>query len=174
MVKLFSNAARALTTAASALALAVGALTLAPAPTLADDTVPSQEYFSYYYLDSAREKGFTGKGVTIALIDGEVDTSAPELAGATVIDKTPCTVTSGPTPRATARPWPRSWSPKSTESHPTQHSLPTEPPSLRTGTRRSPIAQRTTTATRSTRPEMADQPGHHRRRSNHQHLCNKW
>jgi putative thermostable alkaline protease len=33
--------------------------------------------------------------VTIALIDGEVDTSAPELAGATVIDKTPCTVTSG-------------------------------------------------------------------------------
>ena len=46
MVKLFSNAARALTTAASALALAVGALTLAPAPTLADDAVPSQDYFS--------------------------------------------------------------------------------------------------------------------------------
>ena len=41
MVKLFSNAARALTPAASALALAVGALTLAPAPTLADDAVPS-------------------------------------------------------------------------------------------------------------------------------------
>ena len=39
------RAARALTTAASALALATGVLTLAPAPTQADDAVPSQEYF---------------------------------------------------------------------------------------------------------------------------------
>ena len=96
MVKLFSNAARALTTAASALALAVGALTLAPAPTLADDTVPSQEYFSYYYLDSAREKGFTGKGVTIALIDGPVNTSAPALKGAKITDKSRCTIEASP------------------------------------------------------------------------------
>ena len=92
MVKLFSNAARALTTAASALALAVGALTLAPAPTLADDAVPSQDYFSYYYLDSAREKGFTGKGVTIALIDGPVNTSAPALKGAKITDKSRCAI----------------------------------------------------------------------------------
>ena len=41
------RAARALTTAVSALALAVGALTLAPTPALADDAVPSQDYFSY-------------------------------------------------------------------------------------------------------------------------------
>ena len=71
------RAARALTTAASALALAVGALALAPAPTHAADPITTQEYFSYYHLDSARQKGYTGKGVTIALIDGPVDTSAP-------------------------------------------------------------------------------------------------
>ena len=71
------RAARALTTAASALALVVGALTLAPAPAHAADPITTQEYFSYYYLDAAREKGYTGKGITIALIDGPVDTSAP-------------------------------------------------------------------------------------------------
>ena len=64
------RAARALITAASALALAVGALTVAPAPAHAADPITTQEYFSYYHLDSARQKGYTGKGVTIALIDG--------------------------------------------------------------------------------------------------------
>ena len=111
MVKLFSNAVlrspfnheertgravRFLTTAVSALALAAGALTLVPAPTLADDAVPSQEYFSYYYLDSAREKGFTGKGVTIALIAGPVDTSDPALKGASITDKSRCTIEASP------------------------------------------------------------------------------
>ena len=86
------RAARALTTAASALVLAAGALTLAPAPAHADDGVPSQEYFSYYHLDSARQKGYTGKGVTIALIDAGVNTSEPALKGANVTDKSRCTV----------------------------------------------------------------------------------
>ena len=76
------RAARALTTAASTLALAAGALTLAPAPAHAADPITTQEYFSYYGFDAAREKGYTGKGITIALFDGPVDTSAPELAGA--------------------------------------------------------------------------------------------
>ena len=86
------RAARALTTTASALALAVGALTLAPAPAHAADPITTQEYFSYYHLDSARQKGYTGKGMTIALIDGPVDTSAPELAGANITDKSRCTL----------------------------------------------------------------------------------
>ena len=87
------RAARALTTAASTLALAVGALTVvAPAPTHAADPITTQEYFSYYHLDTARQKGYTGKGVTIALIDGPVDTSAPELAGANITDKSRCTI----------------------------------------------------------------------------------
>ena len=90
------RAARALTTAASALALAVGALTLAPAPAHAADPITTQEYFSYYHLDSAREKGYTGKGITIALFDGPVDTSAPELAGANIVDKSRCTVNDNP------------------------------------------------------------------------------
>ena len=86
------RAARALTTTTSALALAAGALTLAPAPAHAADPITTQEYFSYYHLDSARQKGYTGKGITIALIDGPVDTNAPELAGATIIDKSRCTI----------------------------------------------------------------------------------
>ena len=83
---------------AMTLALAAGAIALPAAPTHAADpiTAADQSYFAYYKLDQARAKGYTGKGVTIALIDGEVDTSAPELAGATIIDKSPCTVASGP------------------------------------------------------------------------------
>ena len=84
------RAARALTTAACALALATGALAATPAPARADDTITTQEYFSYYKLDSTRAKGYTGKGVTIAMIDGPVDTSTPELAGANITVKTPC------------------------------------------------------------------------------------
>ena len=84
------RAARALTTAACALALATGALAATPSPARADDTITTQDYFSYYKLDSTRAKGYTGTGVTIAMIDGPVDTSAPELAGANITVKTPC------------------------------------------------------------------------------------
>ena len=90
------RAARALTTAASALALAVGALAVAPVPAHAADPITTQEYFSYYGFDAAREKGYTGKGITIALFDGPVDTSAPELAGANIVDKSRCTVNDSP------------------------------------------------------------------------------
>ncbi len=91
------RAARALTTAVSALALAVGALTMAPAPAHAADPITTQEYFSYYHLDKAREKGYTGKGITIALIDTPVDLSDPELAGANIVDKSRCTLEASPT-----------------------------------------------------------------------------
>ena len=90
------RAARALTTVASALALAAGALTVAPAPAHADGAVPSQEYFSYYHFDTARAKGYTGKGVTIAVIDGPVDTSNPALKGANITDKSRCTIQDSP------------------------------------------------------------------------------
>ena len=84
------RAARALTTAACALALSVGALAVSPSSARADDTITTQDYFSFYKLDQARAKGYTGQGVTIAMIDGTVDTSAPELAGANITVKTPC------------------------------------------------------------------------------------
>ncbi len=86
------RAARALTTGLSALGLAVGALAVVPAPARAEDVITTQEYFSYYHLDTARAKGYTGKGVTIALFDGPVDTSAPELKGASITDKSRCTI----------------------------------------------------------------------------------
>ena len=85
------RAARVLTTAVCALALSVGAVAVAPSSARADDTITTQDYFSYYKLDQARAKGYTGKGVTIAMIDGTVDTSAPELAGANITVKTACT-----------------------------------------------------------------------------------
>ena len=74
------RAARVLTTAVCALALSVGAVAVVPSSARADDTITTQDYFSYYKLDQARAKGYTGKGVTIAMVDGPVDTSAPELA----------------------------------------------------------------------------------------------
>ena len=84
------RAARVLTTAVCALALSVGAVAVVPSSARADDTITTQDYFSYYKLDQARAKGYTGKGVTIVMIDGPVDTSAPELAGASITVKTPC------------------------------------------------------------------------------------
>ena len=83
---------------AMTLALAAGAIALPAVPAHAADpiTAADQSYFAYYHLDQARAKGYTGKGVTIALIDGKVDTTAPELAGATIVDKSPCTVRSSP------------------------------------------------------------------------------
>ena len=90
------RAARALTTVASALVLAAGALALVPAPAHADGAVPSQEYFSYYHFDTARAKGYTGKGVTIAVIGGPVDTSNPALKGANITDKSRCTIQDSP------------------------------------------------------------------------------
>ena len=86
------RAARALTTLVSATVLAVGALAVVPVPARAEDVITTQEYFSYYHLDTARAKGYTGKGVTIALIDGPVELSDPELAGANITDKSRCTI----------------------------------------------------------------------------------
>ena len=96
MVTHTNSAARLLGVAASTLALATGATALPSGPAHAADTITAadQPYFAYYHLDQARAKGYTGQGVTIAILDGEVDTSAPELAGADITDKSPCTVSS--------------------------------------------------------------------------------
>ena len=96
MVTRRNSTARLLGVAASTLALTAGATALPSGPAQAADTITAadQPYFAYYHLDQARAKGYTGQGVTIAILDGEVDTSAPELAGADITDKSPCTVTS--------------------------------------------------------------------------------
>ena len=73
-------------------------MSIPAAPAHAADTITAadQAYFSYYGLDRARAKGYTGEGVTIAMIDGKVNTSVPELAGANITVKTPCTINSSP------------------------------------------------------------------------------
>ena len=90
-----TRAARAARAAACAAALSVATAALPAGPAHAADTITAadQPYYAYYHLDQARAKGYTGQGVTIALLDGEVDTTAPELTGATITDKTPCTIT---------------------------------------------------------------------------------
>ena len=77
-------------------ALAVGIVSIPAAPAHAADTITAadQAYFSYYGFDRARAKGYTGEGVTIAIIDGPVDTSVPELKGAKITTKETCTITS--------------------------------------------------------------------------------
>ena len=76
-------------------ALAVGIVSIPAAPAHAADTITAadQAYFGYYGFDRARAKGYTGKGVTIAMIDGKVDTSVPELVGANISVTIPCTIT---------------------------------------------------------------------------------
>ena len=80
--------------AACATALALAAPIIEASPARAADTITAadQPYFTYYHLDQARAKGYTGKGVTVAIIDGPVDTSVAELSGASISDKSPCPV----------------------------------------------------------------------------------
>lgn len=91
-----SRGLRALSVLASACALALTAVLspVAPAaPAEAVDrelTAADQAYYSRYNLDSLRTQGYTGEGVTIAVIDGRVDTSIPELQGADIVDKSTC------------------------------------------------------------------------------------
>ena len=81
---------------AAALALAMPIIDASPARAADTITASEQPYFAYYHLDQARAKGYTGKGVTVAIIDGNVDLSAAELNGAAITNKTPCTVTVTP------------------------------------------------------------------------------
>ena len=91
-----SRGLRALSVLASACALALTAVLspVAPAaPATAVDRkvrVSDEEYYSRYNLDALRAQGYTGEGVIIAVIDGRIDTSIPELQGADIVDKSPC------------------------------------------------------------------------------------
>ena len=84
---------------AGTIALSLGA-TLSPAePAYAADppmTADKQDYYKYYKLKSIHDQGITGKGVTIAVLDGAVNPNIPELRGANIQDRTPCVMTSAP------------------------------------------------------------------------------
>ena len=91
-----SRGLRALSVLASACALALTAVfsPVAPAaPAEAVDRkvrVSDEPYYSRYNLEALHAQGYTGEGVTIAVIDGRIDTSIPELQGADIVDKSPC------------------------------------------------------------------------------------
>ena len=89
---------RAWGASAAALVIAAGVTTLPTTSARADNTITAEDqpYFAYYHLDQARAKGYTGKGVTIALIDGPVNTSAPALKGAKITDKSRCAIEASP------------------------------------------------------------------------------
>ena len=93
-----SRGLRVLSVLASACALALTAVLspVAPAaPAVAADrelTAADQAYYSRYNLDALRAQGYTGEGVIIAVIDGRIDPSIPELQGADIVDKSTCDV----------------------------------------------------------------------------------
>lgn len=94
MVTRYRSTVRASLTAVFASACALGLVAVPAAPARAADTITAadQPYFAYYHLDQARAKGYTGEGVTVAMIDGPVDIESPELSSARITDKSPCTV----------------------------------------------------------------------------------
>ena len=69
--------------------VALVSVSFAP-PARAEDTITTQPYVDLLNLGALKELGISGKGITIALIDGPVDTSAPELQGADITTVTPC------------------------------------------------------------------------------------
>jgi len=84
---------------ASVLALSLGASLAPVAPAYAADppvTADKQNYYKYYNLKSIHDQGITGKGVTIAVLDGAVNTNIPELKGANIQDRMPCIKDSAP------------------------------------------------------------------------------
>ena len=82
-----------------AIALSLGASLAPVAPAYAADppmTADKQDYYNFYKLKSIHDQGITGKGVTIAVLDGAVNPNIPELRGANIQDRTPCVMTSAP------------------------------------------------------------------------------
>ena len=84
---------RAVGRAGPALVLAAS-LALAGAPgAAAVDEITTQEYVGPLGVDKEAAAGYTGEGVTIAVIDGPADTTVPELAGADITVKPMCDFT---------------------------------------------------------------------------------
>ena len=97
-----ARAASALGRAGSALALAAS-LALAGAPgAAAVDEITTQDYVGPLGVDKEAAAGYTGAGVTIAVIDGPADTTVPELAGADITVKPMCDYTATPDSRTHA------------------------------------------------------------------------
>ena len=92
----------ALGRAGPALALAAS-LALAGAPgAVAVDEITTQDYVAALGVDKEAAAGYTGEGVTIAVIEGPANTTMPELAGADITVKPMCDFTASPDTRSHA------------------------------------------------------------------------
>ena len=97
MSHLMTRLARRCSGVAVAGSLAVAALVVPAAPASAARipiTAEEQDYYSYYHLGQLRASGYTGRGVTIGLLDGPVNTNIPELQGANIQYMSRCDVES--------------------------------------------------------------------------------
>ena len=95
--------ARAGALAGRALGRAGSALALAGAPgAAAVDEITTQDYVGPLGVDKEAAAGYTGAGVTIAVIEGPADTTVPELAGADITVKPMCDYTASPDSRSHA------------------------------------------------------------------------
>ncbi|WP_311767283.1 S8 family serine peptidase [Arachnia propionica] len=84
----------------AALTLATTLLLTPTTPAHAEDTITDQKYTSLTRFDEFRSLGLTGKGVTIAYIEGSPDLTVPELQGANIEIKNPCNYTNTPESRS--------------------------------------------------------------------------
>ena len=77
------------------------AVALAGAPgAVAVDEITTQEYVTALGVDKEAAAGYTGAGVSIAVIDGPADTTMPELAGADITVTPMCDFTASPDGRS--------------------------------------------------------------------------
>lgn len=85
----------------SAVVLAA-ALALAGSPAGAVDEITTQDYVAALGVAKEAAAGYTGEGVSIAVIDGPADTTVPELAGADITVTPMCDYTATPDSRSHA------------------------------------------------------------------------
>ena len=78
-------------------AVLAAALAGAPTPAAADTTITTQPYLDSTSIPQLHAQGLDGTGVTIAMIDGQVDTTVPELRGANITIKPTCPTSPGST-----------------------------------------------------------------------------
>ena len=74
------RSAASFTAAVALLALSIGGMS----PASADQTTDGLWYFNAFHVQAAHDAGFTGAGVTIAVIDDQLYPGLPEFAGADI------------------------------------------------------------------------------------------
>ena len=95
------TSALGLARAGAAVVLAT-ALALAGSPAGAVDEITTQDYVGPLGVANEAAAGYTGEGVSIAVIDGPADTTVPELAGADITVTPMCDYTATPDSRSHA------------------------------------------------------------------------